>query len=171
MHAQVALSLVDAAEHRLALRYLDRAIALDPQKSEYRAARGVVHQSLGSEAAAVADYRAALARGVRSIRVLNNLGWLLAAGDDPKLRAPAEALALAQEAVQRSGSRDPKVLDTLATAQAAAGRDAEALETANRALELAEAQQRRDLAESIRQRFPALSRRPASTSPDAGAGA
>ena len=131
----------------------------------------MIHQTLGQEELAIADYRAALERGVRSIRVLNNLGWLLAAGSDPKLRAPSQALALAREAAQRTDHRDPKVLDTLATAQAAAGRNAEALETAGRALELAEAQDQQALAESIRERFPALSSGRAVGPPDAGAGA
>ena len=44
---------------------------------------------------------------------------------------------------------DPEILDTLAAAYAEAGRFAEAVSTAQRALELAESQERARLAEQI----------------------
>jgi tetratricopeptide (TPR) repeat protein len=157
VHAQVGLLLADAGSHEEALAELSRAVALDPETGEYHASRGVLLQTLGREMAAADAYRHALGEGTRSIRVLNNLAWLLAAGADPGLRAPDEALALAQEAAGLTREEDPSVLDTLATAYAAAGRPAEALATARRALGLARAQQRGDLATSILERFPALS--------------
>jgi hypothetical protein len=61
---------------------------------------------------------------------------------------------LAQEAVKLSGGEDPGVLDTLATAQAAAGRTDESRATARRALSLARAQGRAALARAIEARFP-----------------
>jgi tetratricopeptide (TPR) repeat protein len=157
VHAQVGLLLADAGSHEQALAELGRAVALDPDTGEYHASRGVLLQTLGREAAAAQAYRQALERGTRSIRVLNNLAWLLAAGGDPELRAPDEALVLAQEAAGLTRDGDPSVLDTLATAYAAAGRPGEALAIARRALGLARAQQRGALAESILERFPALS--------------
>jgi tetratricopeptide (TPR) repeat protein len=173
VHAQLALDLANAGSFEPALRHLVRAGELAPERADYRASQGELLQALGREAEAVAAYRAALAGGVRSLRVLNNLGWLLAAAADPQLHAPAEAVALAREAAAQSGHTDPAILDTLATAYAAAGREAEALEAAGRALALAEAQGRAELARGIRARFPALSPAPgaapcAGAAPDGG---
>jgi Flp pilus assembly protein TadD len=59
----------------------------------------------------------------------NTLAWLRATHPDAAVRDTAEALALGARAAQLTGSRDPRVLDTLAAAQAAAGRFAEAIRT------------------------------------------
>jgi tetratricopeptide (TPR) repeat protein len=59
-------------------------------------------------------------------------------------------LELAQRANQLAGNGNPVVLGTLAAAYADAGRFPEAVETAQRALQLAEAQSSTSLAEAIR---------------------
>jgi cytochrome c-type biogenesis protein CcmH/NrfG len=64
--------------------------------------------------------------------VANNLAWILATASDPSLRAPAEALELAQRAARSNA--EPSVLDTLAAAYAALGRYGEAASTQSRAL-------------------------------------
>ncbi len=170
-HGQLGVLLATGGELEEALDQLDRAVALDPGKAEYHSSRGLVLQSQGREAEAMAAYRRALEQGEDSIRLLNNMAWILAAGEDAGLRRPSEAVALAGRATERSGHRDPKVLDTLATAYAAAGREEDALFTARRALALAEAQGRRALAAAIRERFPALSADGADEGGEAEAGA
>ena len=75
---------------------------------------------------------------------------------DPKkyLLLPNTSGAMnAEEAVRLSGERDPNILDTLATAQTAAGRHAEARSTAARALEAAERRGNTALARSLRRRY------------------
>ncbi len=156
-HGQLGALLAARGELDAALRRFDRAIELAPGKAEYHSSRGLVLQTQGREAEAVASYRRALELGEDSARLLNNMAWILAVSSDARLREPSEAVSLAARAAERSGNRDPKILDTLATAYRAAGREADALSTARRALELAEAQGRRGLAASIRERFPALS--------------
>lgn len=116
----------------------------------------VAYARLGRPVQAVAAYDAALAHGERTPEVLNNLAWLLATGG-PAVRNPTRALALAREAEAAAGG-DPSVLDTLARAQSAAGREAEALVTARRALALAEDLGRPELARALRARFPDLTR-------------
>jgi tetratricopeptide (TPR) repeat protein len=153
LHALLGLVLAERGQHEAALAALDAALRLDGSRAEVHAHRAAQLEALGREVEAVDAWRATLAHGVRSVGALNNLAWLLAAGRDPRLRDPEEAIVLADEAVRLSGGRDPNVLDTLATAQAAAGRHAAARITAARALEAAERRGNHALARSLRRRF------------------
>jgi tetratricopeptide (TPR) repeat protein len=116
---------------------------------------------LGREAEALAAYRAVLERE-RSARALNNLAWLLVTSRRAELRDPEAAVELALEAVAATRGEDPAVLDTLATAYAAANRPQLAESTTRRALELAEAQQHEVLAASLRERLAQLEAAPGS---------
>ncbi len=68
--------------------------------------------------------------------VLNNLAWLYATSEDPALRNPERALALAQKAAGLN--RSPHILDTLAEAYFVNGRMDEAVVAATAALNIAE---------------------------------
>jgi len=171
VHAQLGLTLAQTGEPDRGLPHLERAVELEPGNSSYRASQGRMLESVGRPTEAVAAYRASIERGATSLQVLNNLAWLLATADDPAHRDPGEAVRLAQDAARRSSYQDAGVLDTLAMSYLAAGRDAQALAMARRALDLAESQERTDLAADIRARFPGLNDGRASGAPDAGAGA
>ena len=81
----------------------------------------------------VTHYQRALDLNARNPLALVGLAWLRAAAPDAALRAPSEALALAQQAVALIGAEHPEVLDTLAAAYAAVGRFDDALATARKA--------------------------------------
>jgi tetratricopeptide (TPR) repeat protein len=83
---------------------------------------------------AVAFYREALNRDEDHPAATNNLAWLLATSRDPTVRDPAEAVAHAERAALRDSS-DPRTLDTLAAAYAAAGRYDDAVRMAANARE------------------------------------
>jgi tetratricopeptide (TPR) repeat protein len=100
----------------------------------------VIHANLGLVLArtsrteeALAQYRLALQLIPEKPEWLADLAWILAAQEQPSLRDPQEALRLADKSCQRSGYQDAVGLQALAAAQAAAGRYAEALQTARRA--------------------------------------
>lgn len=78
---------------------------------------------------AVGYYRKAIRRDADHATATNNPAWLLATSRDPSLRDPEEAVAQAERAVRLLGS-DPRALDTLAAAYAAAGRYDDAVRTA-----------------------------------------
>jgi TPR repeat protein len=82
----------------------------------------------------VAYYREALNRDGDHPAATNNLAWLLATSRDPNVRDPAGAVAHAERAALRGGS-DPRALDTLAAAYAAAGRYDDAVRVASSARE------------------------------------
>ncbi|MGA3164341.1 MAG: sel1 repeat family protein, partial [Verrucomicrobiota bacterium] len=75
---------------------------------------------------------------------------VLATCPQASLRNGNKAVELAQRANQLTGDGNPVVLGTLAAAYAEAGRFPEAVETAQRALQLAETQSNTALADAIR---------------------
>jgi predicted Zn-dependent protease len=67
------------------------------------------------------------------IHLTHNLARLLATATDPRVRDGERALRLALDVCTRTGNRDPRALDTLAAAYAAAGQIDQARATAARA--------------------------------------
>lgn len=102
----------------------------------------VAHTNLGNvlpAREALPEYDAALAIDPNSSLPLNNLAWILAAAPDGSLRNGARAVSLAEKASALGGAEDPLYLRTLAVAYAEVGRFDLAIEVAQRALLLAEA--------------------------------
>jgi tetratricopeptide (TPR) repeat protein len=99
---------------------------------------------------AIVQYQKALQIEPDYAKALNNLAWVLATCPQASLRNGNKAVALAQRANQLTGDGNPVVLGTLAAAYAEAGRFSEAVETAQRALQLAETQSNTALADAIR---------------------
>ena len=83
------------------------------------------------------------------VNVLNNLAWLKAAYEQEPFYKPNEAVQLAEQAAELTEYKKPDLLDTLSVAYAAAGRFDEAIETAEKAIELANSSEQNDLAEEI----------------------
>jgi tetratricopeptide (TPR) repeat protein len=131
-----------AAEH------FERALGLDPRLAEARFNLALLHTALGSHAEAIALLREGLRRQPddRPARLL--LAWELATAPDPRLRNGAEALRLAQGAVQEAG---PQALHVLAAALAETGRFEEALRTAREAAARAESAGLKEDAQRIRE--------------------
>ncbi len=95
----------------------------------------------------------------------NELAWLLATNPDPALRDPAEALRLADRAVELTLHREPNTLDTQAAALASAGRFEDAARTARSALALASETPGERLTPAIRGRLAMYERREPYTAP------
>ena len=79
--------------------------------------------------------------------------WLLATSPERSLRNGDEAVELARRAVRLAGDRDPALLGTLAASYAEAGRFAEAVAAAQRALDAATARGNAALCETLRARI------------------
>ena len=80
---------------------------------------------------------------------LNNLAWLLATHINTSFYNPKEAIQLAEQACKLTNYQNPSFLDTLAVAYAAKGSFAEAIDTAQKALLLAQSDEQKLLAEKI----------------------
>jgi len=117
--------------------HLRRALELDP-------ANAAAHTNLGGTLAserkfseAIQEYRLALRSNPDLLEPLTDLAWLLATSKESSLRAPAEAVRLAQRAVQLTGEQDVRALETSAAAFAANGQFAPAVAAQQRAIALA----------------------------------
>jgi hypothetical protein len=82
---------------------------------------------------------------------LNNLAWRLATDPDATNRNGAKAVQLAEFACTFTDRQTPVLVGTLAAAYAEAGRFKEAIETAQKARDLAKAAGQPEVAEKNRQ--------------------
>ena len=127
----------------------DRAMAL------YR--QGLTVQQGGDTPGAIALFYQAIQADPGHAEVRNHLAWLRATDPDPALRDGAEALRLAEAACRIAIGKEPDAfaangLDTLAAAQARAGRFDDAVATAGRAAEMMDSLGNRRAARSFRDR-------------------
>jgi tetratricopeptide (TPR) repeat protein len=153
----------DFAEARLNLgNALYQEGRMDEAISQYRQALQInpdsadTHNDLGNALVqenkldeAISQYQQALQLEPAYSGVLNNLAWLMAAGPQASLRNGNKAVELARKANALTAGNDPLILHTLAAALAEAGRFSEAVETAQRALQLAGAQSNTGLAAQL----------------------
>lgn len=109
--------------------------------------------SKGEIDAAVASYRRALELRPDLPSALVDLAWILATSDRPEIRAPEEAMHLAERVADLTRYQNPTVLETLAIAYFFAGRTGEAVSTARAALDLATRAGAEELARDIRKRL------------------
>jgi tetratricopeptide (TPR) repeat protein len=131
----LASLLLDSGRVEQARSQLARVQANGADTADFHAVMGLAADREGRVGEAIAGYRAALERQPTHREAANNLAWLLATSADAELRDPEQALRLARAVLARDPD-DALVLDTLAAAQAAAGRPGEALRTQARALAL-----------------------------------
>jgi protein O-mannosyl-transferase len=129
-----------------AIGHYQMALQINPRYGEAHDNLGITLMQKGNVKEAMAQYQMALQTRPSDPGILNNLAWLLAAGPEASLRDGNKAVKLASQANALSGGENPIILHTLATALAEAGRFSEALETAQHALQLAEAQSNATLA-------------------------
>ena len=132
---------------------LEDAIAAYEQSLKSRSRYPEVENNIGLALAqkgrpseAIAHWQNALAIQPDSVDPLNNLAWVLATFPESWIRNKKQALVLAERANQLSGDNSPMILRTLAAAYAENGRFTEARVTAERGLQLANAQENPALA-------------------------
>jgi tetratricopeptide (TPR) repeat protein len=142
-----ALSRQGGAEDAIA-EYRE-ALGINPAEVEAGNSLGNLLLSQGRTAEAIDALRKALEHQPANATIQNTLAWILATASQPSLRNGAGAVQLATQASQSSGGGNPVFLDTLAAAYAEAGRFPEAIQTAQKALKLAEAQSNAALAATL----------------------
>ena len=113
------------------------AIRLDPADAQLWIRLGQVYARMGRGEDALNSLERGLEVDPGNAGILNDMGWLYATVEPSALRDPAKALAYAQRAVEASGGTDANILDTLAEAYYANRQFDEAIETEERALEIA----------------------------------
>ena len=129
-----------------AIAAYEQALKNRPTYPEVENNIGLALLQKGRPSEAIAHWQNALAGQPDSVDSLNNLAWILATFPESWLRNGRQALALAERANQLSRDNNPAILRTLAAAYAENGRFTEAKVTAERGLQLANAQENPALA-------------------------
>ena len=153
-HKNVARVLAGCGRFDEAIAYLQQALKIRPDYAEAHNDLGNALAGQGKVAEAVVQWREAVHLEPNQIVCINELAWALATSPEASVRNGAEAVDLAERAVQISDGREPAVLGTLAAAYAEAGRFPEAVQTARKALDLAVQQNKQALADSIKAKIP-----------------
>jgi Flp pilus assembly protein TadD/4-amino-4-deoxy-L-arabinose transferase-like glycosyltransferase len=113
-----------------------RATVLNPKSEQATANLYWVYIARGKYGAAVQLLRRATEEIPDSVALQESLIWLLAACPDPRVRAPQEAVARAERLCEATGYQEPRLLEALAGAYAAAGRFEQAVNTVHKALDI-----------------------------------
>jgi protein O-mannosyl-transferase len=128
-----------------------RTLSIRPTDAEAHTSLGNALVQKGLLLEAVLHYQTALEIAPDSILPLNNLAWVRATCPDASVRDGAKAVELARQADQLADGKNPIFTRTLAAAYAENGRFNDAIETAQRAAQLAMSQGIPALANQIEQ--------------------
>lgn len=151
----VRLATAYAAADRLddAEALLQEAVTAAPDSPEAHYNLGKVLASQGQLPAALASYERALELRGDWAPLASSLAWTYATHPDDAIRNGERAVLLAETACGITGGGDLVCLDTLAAAYAEAGRYDDAVTVVNRAIELAQAAERQDVARALGNRL------------------
>ena len=136
VRAALGMTLYWGGDVEGAVAEFREAADLAPGSSAIRNNLGVALKSRGDAAGAAREWREAIRLDPANAAARGALARLLATTRDPAVRAPAEALALAEGVVAEFGRRNAPALETLALALAASGRLPDAIAAAEEALAL-----------------------------------
>ena len=148
-HSNLGNVLLQKGRVDEAITHYQAALQIKPNDVE-------VHNNLGSALLqkgrvdeAIIQYQKALEIKPGYPKALNNLAWILATIPQASLRNGSQAVELAQQANQLTGGENPIILRTLAAAYAEAGRFGDAVSSAQKAIELAQAAGQNNLAKQF----------------------
>jgi len=132
-HYILGLVLNQRGDTQGAAREWRRALELDPTYAEAHDRLGETFDAHGRTAEALTEWRAAIDLAPSDAEALGRAAWILATSPDAAIRNGDDALRFAVRAVELSGGKDARVLDTLAAAYAEKGQFADAAPAARRA--------------------------------------
>ena len=136
MAADVQGKLAEAAD------ICQAALKLLPREPKLHYFLGNTLSAQGKLLEAITEFKDTLKYDPKQILAMNDLAWLLATAPDARLRNGAEAVRLAEQACQLSNYQVAKYVGTLGAAYAEAGRFADAVKTAQKAVALATAEKK-----------------------------
>ena len=146
----LGLALLQSGRVDEAIPQYEGALRLSPgsAKAHHNLATALVEKGRIAEAAA--HYQKVLDLDPKHVNAHVLLAWLLATSADATIRDGARAVELAQRANHLTGESNPVMFRTLAAAYAEAGRFDDALQSAQRALDIVVAKGNERLAGSLR---------------------
>jgi Flp pilus assembly protein TadD len=152
VHNNLGVTYKQMGKSQNAIASLQKAIELEPRNALFHSNLGNALREGGRAAEALRSYESAIQLRPGWPTPVNYAAWILATHPQDKLRQPAAALRLAQQAAAATQHRNPDTMDTLAAALAASGKFSEAQQAIARAIELAEAAKLADKLPAMRER-------------------
>jgi len=137
IQSALGVALLENGNAEESLKHLQAAIALDPNDGDEHYNLGNTLLQLLRPKDAVAEYERALQINRNDTAAINNLAWVLATWPEPAGRDGAKAVDWAEKGDALTQKRSAVHAATLAAAYAEVGRFADAIKTAERALQLA----------------------------------
>jgi tetratricopeptide (TPR) repeat protein len=151
-YVQTGILALQAGDTAAAITSLRHGLTIEPERADAHLWLGLAFAKNHQYAAAIQSLQDALDRDNRLLPAASRLAWLLATVPDDQLRNGARALQLAEHANQASQFRNPEHLDALAAAYAETGQFERAVETCDKAVELARRMQNEALARLLASR-------------------
>ncbi len=152
-HRNVGKVMTEQGRNDEAIEHWTAYLQLQPEDAQGHHNLATAHYRQGNIKQAIAYWTTALKLQPEWANILSNLAWVLATTDSKELRDPARAVELAQQAAKLTSYDQPDVMDVLSVAYAADGKFPKAIETAERALKLANIFERKKLAKTIQDRL------------------
>jgi protein O-mannosyl-transferase len=137
VHSSLGVALLETGQAEESLAHLQAALKIDPENGEAHYNLGNTFLQMRRAQEALAEYERAVQINPDDTEALNNMAWVLATWPDALIRDGNKAVAAAERADILTNGRSPIISATLAAAYAEAGRFADAITNAQRALKLA----------------------------------
>jgi tetratricopeptide (TPR) repeat protein len=148
-HENLAKALLQKGQVADALVHYRKLLELQPDNIEVHNIVGTVLIQQGHIREGVEEWQKVLAIQPDNGNAMSNLAWVFATSPEESLRDGAQAVQLAEEALRISGSRIPVIFRTLAAAYAEKGMFSQAIQAAQRGIELANSQGNSGLAAEL----------------------
>jgi Tfp pilus assembly protein PilF len=143
----LGIALLQQSKWNDAVVQFSEALRLKPDYADAHRNLALAFTKQGRAGEAISHYRQALRLTLRFPNALNELAWILATAPDARLRSGTEALQLAGRACELTQYRQPAMLATLSAAYAETGRFSDAIATAQKARDLAQAAGQNEIAD------------------------
>jgi Flp pilus assembly protein TadD len=144
--SDLGLAYLQTGDRTNAVEHLGKAVALVAGNAKAHANLATALMAEGRAADAIVHYQKALDLQPHYLEAEGGLAWALATAPEALVRNGARAVELAQEANTLAHENNPLVMRILAAAYAEDNRFAEAIDTAQQALTLANSQRNGALA-------------------------